>query len=250
MQLNNNYNKIYGKIPIFGMIHLAGEYPVQQALKEIKIFEQEGVDAAIIENYHNHSVQTIIQTFDELAKIETSVSIGVNVLPNEFYLSLPLAQQYGADFIQLDHVAGTYGGHGTLLFSEYQNVKERNPDVIVLGGVHPKYYHPVEGSDLEEDLKTGMQRAEAIVVTGEGTGMATPIDKIKRFREVIGDHPLVVGAGLTPDNAYEQLCISDGAIVGSSLKLNSNTHNPIDRQLVREFISVVREARNYQENRK
>ena len=58
----------------------------------------------------------------------------------------------------------------------------------------------------------------------------------------------MIGAGLTPDNAYEQLCISNGAIVGTSFKIDGNTYNPIDRQRVRDFMSVVREARLYQEN--
>ena len=55
-----------------------------------------------------------------------------------------------------------------------------------------------------------------------------------------------MGAGLTADNAFKQLCISDGAIVGSFFKNDKDTRNPIDRGKIREFISVVREARKYQ----
>lgn len=246
MQLNNRYNQVFGRIPIFGMIHLAGQNPIQRALEELAVFEEEGINGAIIENYHG-SLQDVIETLQETHKRKPNVIIGVNVLPNEFHQSLPLAQQYGAEFVQLDQVAGTYRS-GELDFESYKDVKSEHPDIIVLGGVWPKYHHPIEGSDLEKDLKTGIQRAEAIVVTGAGTGKETPFDKIKKFRETIGDHPLVVGAGLTPDNAYEQLRISNGAIVGTSLKLDDNTYNPIDRQRVRDFMSVVREARKYQEN--
>lgn len=246
MQLNNRYDQVFGKIPILGMIHLAGQNPVKRALEELALFEEEGVDGAIIENYHG-TVEDVIATLQKTHKRKPNVVIGVNVLPNEFHQSLPLAQQYGADFVQLDQVAGTYGS-GQLDFKHYEQVKNEHPEIIILGGVWPKYYHPIKGSDLEADLRTGMQRAEAIVVTGAGTGKETPFDKIKRFREIIGEHPLVVGAGLTPDNAYEQLCISNGAIVGTSLKIDDNTYNPMDRQRVRDFISVVKEARKYQEN--
>lgn len=246
MQLNNRYHKVFGRIPIFGMIHLAGDNPIKRALEEITIFEEEGVNGAIVENYHG-SLQNVVETLQETHRRKPKLVIGVNVLPNEFNQCLPLAQQYGADFVQLDQIAGTYTS-GELDFKTYETVKNLHHDIIVLGGVWPKYYHPVEGSDLEEDLKTGVQRVEAIVVTGAGTGQETPFDKIRRFREIIGKHPLVVGAGLTPDNAYEQLRIADGAIVGTSLKENNNTYNPIDRQRVRAFMSVVKEARNYQEN--
>ena len=249
MQLNDRYRKIFGNTPIFGMLHLAGNNPVERALEEIEIFENEGVDAAIVENYHSKSTQNVIETLEVLSEKKTNVKLGLNILPNEFYISIPLAHQYNLDFVQLDHVSGNYIEDVTLPFDDYRNVKEKHSEVIVLGGVHPKYYYPAEGSVLEEDLKIGMQRAEAIVVTGEGTGMPTPLDKIIRFREVLGDHPLVVGAGLTPSNAYEQLCIADGAIVGSSLKQNSNTRNPIDAHLVREFMSIVHEVREYKKKR-
>lgn len=168
MQLNSRYKQVFGRVPVLGMIHLAGEYPVRRAMEEIKIFEEEGVDGAIVENYHG-SFEDVVETLKETQKRKTKVIIGVNVLPNEFDQALPLAQRYGADFVQLDQVAGTYTS-GELDFLNYEIVKNQHPEIIVLGGVWPKYYQPVGGSDLVRDLRTGMQRAEAIVVTGTGTG--------------------------------------------------------------------------------
>lgn len=245
MELNNRYNQVFGKIPILGMIHLAGQNPLKRALEELALFEEEGIDGAIIENYYG-SVEDVIATL-ETQKRKRKVVIGVNILPNEFDQSLLLARKYGVDFVQMDYVSGIYWS-GQLDFEHYRQVKQENPEIIVLGGVWPKYYHPIKGSDLEADLRVGVQRAEAIVVTGAGTGQETPFDKIRRFREIIGEHSLVIGAGLTPDNAYEQLCISNGAIVGTSLKLDDDTYNPVDRQRIKDFMSVVREARLYQEN--
>jgi len=243
MQLNQRYHQVFGKIPILGMIHLAGDKPVKRALEELAIFEEEGVDGAIIENYHG-TIWNVIETFKETQKNKTKLVLGVNILPDRFYQSFPLANRYGADFVQLDYVAGTYQ-EGSFDLKSYEKFKALYPEIIVLGGVWPKYYHPIKGSNLEEDLKTGYQRAEAIVVTGAGTGKETPLDKIIRFREVLGEHPLVIGAGLTSENAYQQLCLADGAIVGTSLKVGDDTHNPVDKQRVRDLMAVVKEAREY-----
>ena len=205
---------------------------------------------AIIENYHG-SLQDVEKTLQETSRLNSGVVIGVNVLPNEFDKSFLLANHYGARFIQLDHVAGRYeGSHGdrSLNLPKYQEWKEKFPNVVVLGGVWPKYYTPIPGSNLEADLREGMERAEAIVVTGAGTGQETPFDKIRQFGRIIGNHPLVIGAGLTPDNAYEPLCIADGAIVGTSLKYQDNTSNQIDRKRVVDFMAVVKQARTYKEN--
>jgi predicted TIM-barrel enzyme len=227
------------------MIHLAGDKPVKRALEEIALFEEEGIDGAVVENYHG-SVRDVLKTLKEIYQRKTSVIIGVNILPNEFYHSLPLAFEYGADFIQLDNIAGSYQS-GTLDFETYKSYKEKYSDIIVLGGVWPKYYHPIEGSDLEADLQEGKKRAEAIVVTGEGTGKVTPFEKIIGFRQILGKHPLVIGAGLTPKNAYEQLCMANGAIVGTAFKVDDNTYNPMDRNRIKDFMSVVKEARKHQE---
>jgi len=245
MQLNNRYNKVFGRIPILGMIHLGGSNPVKRALEEIAIFEEEGVNGAIIENYYG-SVDDVIKTLQETSRINPKVVIGVNILPNEFDRAFLLAHEYGADFIQLDYAAGRYSA-GELDLRAYSSCKEKYPEIIVLGGVWPKYYHPVKGSDLEKDLQDGKSRAEAIVVTGAGTGKETPLNKIKKFREVIGDHPLVVGSGLTVENAYEQLLISNGAIVGTYFKRDGNTRNRVDNSRVRDFMTVVKKAREYQE---
>jgi len=175
MKLNNRYNQVFGKIPILGMIHLAGQNPLKRALEELALFEEEGIDGAIIENYYG-SVEDVIATL-ETQKRKRKVVIGVNILPNEFDQSLLLARKYGVDFVQIDHVSGIYGS-GQLDFEHYRQVKRESPEIIVLGGVWPKYYHPIEGSDLEVDLRVGMQRAEAIVVTGAGTVKKHPLIKL------------------------------------------------------------------------
>jgi len=242
--LNENFSKIFGELPILGMIHLAGDGPtdkVDRALEELAIFEKEGVDGAIIENYHGR-VDDVERTLKEIDKANTKVVMGINILSNEFDLAFRLAKKYGAKFIQLDYIAGKYTS-GELPVSSYMRYKQEHPDVVVLGGVWPKYYHPVNGSNLEADLIEGMKRAEAIVVTGKGTGKETPFDKIKSFRKSIGKHPLIVGAGLNPENAYEQLSIADGAIVGSSLKIGYETENAVDKDQVRDLMKVVRKVR-------
>ncbi|MBT7902748.1 membrane biogenesis protein [Candidatus Woesearchaeota archaeon] len=244
MTLNNNFSEIFGDTSIIGMLHLAGERPVQRAMEEAIIYLEEGVDAVIVENYISHNLFHVKKTLEELQKANTGLVVGVNVLPNEYYYAFQYATQYGAQFIQLDHVAGTYDRRGTFQLQDYLQEKQAHPEIVVLGGVWPKYYTPIEGSDLEQDLAEGAERAEAIVVTGEGTGIETDIEKIRNFRRMLGPHkPLIVGAGLNPENAYEQLMIGDGAIVGSCFKPHGNERAPIDRDLVKRFMAEVYRVR-------
>lgn len=241
--------------PIIGMIHLAGKDPVKRALDELKIFEEEGISGAIIENYHSKDVEHIIKTLEAAKKKDLEIILGVNILPNDFWISFQITARYDAKFVQLDYVSGKYismNGRASSSASQvkqldqtrYKDFRNNCAGIPVLGGVYPKYYVPVAYSNLEEDLRKGMERSEAIVVTGEGTGMETPLDKIRNFRKIIGNYPLIVGAGLNTENAEEQLNIADGAIVGSALKINNNTENPLDVGRIRELMRIVERVRN------
>jgi predicted TIM-barrel enzyme len=222
--------------PIFAMIHLAG-HPVDRAMKEIQLLQEEGVEGIIVENYHG-SIRDIIDVMKELRNHTLNMKIGINILPNEFQESIHISDVYGADFVQLDFVSGNYKRTTPINELELNHMRNKYPNVKIIGGVHPKYYEPT--SDLITDLNDGMVRCDAIAVTGSGTGKETPLDKIKMFRETIGDFPLIVGAGLDTSNMVEQLSIADGAIVGSCLKPYKRTQEIISRDLVQEFMEIKR----------
>lgn len=235
--------------PIFGMIHLsfdeADDDRIKRAIRETQILEEEGVDGIIVENYHG-SVDDIEKYFEQSKAIleNSKLIVGINVLPNDYKEALELADKVGAKFIQLDYVAGTYLNNKFIYESHFLSIREKYPHILVLGGVWPKYYEPVETSKLKDDIKSGMKRADAIVVTGAGTGKETPLDKIKEFKDIVGDFPLIIGAGLTPDNISVQLALANGGIVGSSFKPGEITRKEIKRELVKSFMDEVRVLKN------
>lgn len=248
IMLNNNFSKILDNTPLIAMIHLFGDNPVKQALDEIAIYEEEGVNAIIVENYSHKSDDYVVPTLEAISKTESKMVLGINILPNEFDQSFILANRYDAGFIQLDHVAGLYSYGGSLPFNSYAAFKEKFNDVVVLGGVWPKYYVPIGRSNLTKDLTSAIKRAEAIVVTGNATGMPTPISKIKSFKEVCKNHPLIIGAGITSKNGYDSLLLSDGAIVGSSLKKGGVDSGNVDRYRVRDLVQLFEQVRSDKNN--
>lgn len=217
---------------IFGMIHLYGINPLERALEEIQIYQSEGLQGAIVENYHGNT-DDVIEVLRNLK--DNKIEIGINILPNEYEVAFELADQYGASFIQMDYISGRYEKNTFLDVDHYKFYRNKYPNISVLGGVWPKYYQPVKGSDLKEDLTKAKMLCDAIVVTGSGTGKETPLDKIKTFREIVGDFPIIIGAGLTSDN-IEQLKFANGAIVGSYFK-NGDTTLKVDKDLVKKFMA-------------
>jgi len=232
------FKEIFSEKPIIGMIHLAGkdkDEKVKRALEELAIYEQEGVNGAIIEDYHG-SIMDVYEVLKQSQGKFKNVVRGVNILRNP-YSGFKLACDYGARFVQFDSVQTS-----DLDIESYRRERKIYPDILVFGGVGFKYTSPT-GNPLEVDLAEAMPRCGVVVTTGSGTGIETPIDKLKQFREKLGDFPLIVGAGVTLDNIYEQLSIVDGVIIGSYFKPKGNTQLPVERQRVKDLMEAVRDVR-------
>lgn len=167
---------------------------------------------------------------------------GVNLLRSSPEEVFEVAQKYGAKFVQIDSVCGHLSPEEDLKFEE-ELQKARIPGIFLIGGVRFKYQRVCSGRSLEDDLRIGMKRCDAIAVTGSRTGEITDIEKIRKFREIIGEFPLVVAAGLTPDVVPEQLSVGDSGIVGSWLKVDHVDYGDVDPENVREFMKTVASLR-------
>ena len=78
----NKFHEVFRNKPIIGMLHLFGdegrlssfgerwEIKAKKALEELAIFEEEGVDAAIVENYSPTSdFWIVMHTLREISKL-------------------------------------------------------------------------------------------------------------------------------------------------------------------------------------
>jgi predicted TIM-barrel enzyme len=54
---------------------------------------------------------------------------------------------------------------------------------------------------------------------------------------------VLANTGTTAANIAEQLSVADGAVVGTSLKRDGVTWNPVDVERVRAFMAAVKAAR-------
>ena len=234
MKDNNRFYELFPKKPIIGMIHLAGkdhEDKVKRALDELIIFQEEGLAGAIIEDYHG-DYGDVVSTLEKSYSLNLNIILGINILRDP-YSAFKLASDYKAKFIQFDSVLVP-----PLDSRLYRKLRKEYPDIIVFGGVGFKYT-PITNHPVEVDLRNGKLRCDAIVTTGPGTGIETSIQKLIGYKSFLRDFPLIVGAGVNPRNAHEQLSMCDGAIIGSYFKIHGNTENPIERSKVKEIMSIL-----------
>jgi hypothetical protein len=75
-------------------------------------------------------------------------------------------------------------------------------------------------------------------------GMEPALKTIRSVKEEISSlAPVLLNTGGKAENIRQFLSVADGVIVGSSLKVDGYTWNPVDKDRVRVFMSAVREAR-------
>jgi uncharacterized protein len=238
----NKFNVLFPEgNPVLGMIHLGGgpRDVLSLALREARILSDAGIDGIIVENYFG-TIQDVHVVMAALGDVDLKCRIGINIL-GDTEAAFEIADRYRADFIQIDGVAGHLPPSQDESYAAWLAEMRKRSDAAILGGVRFKYMPVLSGRSEAEDVRIGRDRCDAVVVTSDATGQETDIDKIRRFREVLGpDHPLLVGAGLTPANVAEQFAMADGGIVGSWLKHDHRDTGRISPRHVEIFLEAAR----------
>jgi predicted TIM-barrel enzyme len=66
---------------------------------------------------------------------------------------------------------------------------------------------------------------------------------VRRAKE-LATRPILMGSGTRAENIADFLQYADGAIVGSSLKVDGVPENPVDVERVRRYMEKVRAVRD------
>jgi hypothetical protein len=71
------------------------------------------------------------------------------------------------------------------------------------------------------------------------TGQAVETSHLREVKQAVPDTPVIANTGVRPDNVTEILAIADAAIVGTSLKRDGVTWNPVDQGRVERLMEKV-----------
>ncbi len=99
---------------------------------------------------------------------------------------------------------------------------------IYFGGVAFKYQKPV--SDFAAVAKAAIPWVDVITTSGMGTGKAPDVGKIATMKDAIGNHPLAIASGITPENVHLFAPHADCFLVATGV---SKSHTELDPARVR-----------------
>ena len=255
--------------PVIGMLHLPalpgspGQRSDMDEIREWVVRDAEtlvagGVDGLMLENFGDtpfyparvpaHTVAAMAVLARDV-RTRFDVPLGINVLRNDGLSALAIAAAVGAAYIRINVFTGARLTDQGIVQAEAHEVMRLRAllaaPVQVFADVAVKHSVPLGARNLEDEIEDTIHRAhaDAIVVSGSGTGKQTSLDDLRCARAAAGATPVLVGSGARIAELVEVLSYADGLIVGTALKEGAVTTRPVDAARVREFLRAVAAAR-------
>jgi membrane complex biogenesis BtpA family protein len=183
-------------------------------------------------------------------KARFAVPLGINVLRNDALAALAVAAAANGDFIRVNVYTGARLTDQGVLQGEAHRILRRrkllDSRVLVFADVAVKHSAPLAPRELRDEVEDTVSRgrADAIIITGRGTGKDTSIDDLRTAKEAAGEVAVLAGSGVTIERMSEVLAHADGLIAGTALKKDGVVGNPVDAARVRRFAEAVARARD------
>ena len=260
-------NIIIGAIhlpPLLGYKGFPGlDVAVKNALKDLRAFEQGGVDAVIFENNYDvpHQVRVDAATVSAMtfvgAKLREAMGLpmGVSVLWNDHRAAFAIAKTLGLQFIRIpvyvDTVKTNYGiveGDPKEVQAYRKSIGAEN--IAICTDIHVKHATLLSKHSLLDSAKLAIaKKSDALIITGQWTGDAPDLGEITMLRKRVGKFPILVGSGLDATNIGSLFTYANGAIVSTSVKKGGSKvrevnvkgyEQRIDREKVKRLVEAVR----------
>lgn len=245
--------------PLPGSPHYRGE-PLEDAYRfavaEGARYAEGGADGLVVENHwdipfakpEDIGLETAaaMAVMADRVRAEVGLPVGINVLANGVECALAVAKSSGAVFVRSNQWVNAYVANegfieGAAPKAARYRATLRAEGVRFFADVHVKHgSHAIvaDRSLREQVLDAEFFDADALIATGQRTGGETDLTELEEIKDA-ASLPVVVGSGLTVENAKRILSIADGAIVASSLKEDGNWWSPVSVEKVKRLMEVA-----------
>jgi uncharacterized protein len=239
---------------LIGMVHLLplpgsprfsgkSDQVIERAIADALALEEAGFGGLMVENFgddpffpDNVPPVTIagITTAVNAVQAAVSIPVGVNVLRNDAIAALGIAAVTDAAFIRVNVLTGTmFTDQGVIQGKAAEVVRERLrlcPNTLILADVLVKHASPPPGLTIEQAGIDTSERggADALIISGQGTGAEPDLEQAMRLRQAVPVAQILIGSGATPANLPLLARAANGAIVGTSLKVDGRAAGAVD----------------------
>lgn len=257
--------------PIIGMVHVPAlpGTPLYDAAggmaairdwvrRDIDALQAGGIDAVMYcnENDRPYRLDADLASVAAMADViaatrgELTVPFGVNVLWDP-KATLAVAKATGAAFVREIFTGAFAGDFGLWVRSAGDAHRYRREigadDVRLIFNINAEFAAPLAPRPVPDVARSVVfsSSPDALCVSGPITSSAVDGSLLAQVSNAVAGSgvPVLINTGFRAANAASLLPHADGAIVGSSLKVDGITWNRVDALRVTELMGVVRQAR-------
>jgi membrane complex biogenesis BtpA family protein len=172
-------------------------------------------------------------------KNEIHVPFGIDIVWDSV-ASLAVARAAGACFVR-EVFTGVYESDLGLM---QPAADPRQQDVAVFANITPEFASPLGSRTTTERARGAVFRGvDAILITGPITGLPTDLAQLRAVKAAVPGTPVLASTGVTVGTIKRTLEAADGAIVGTHLKHDGVTWNPVDPVRAAAFMAAATRAK-------
>ena len=255
--------------PIIAMIHLPAlpgsplyndkhglDYILESAEKDLVALQDADVDAVMFGNENDRPYEFDVDTASTASmayvigclKDDIKIPFGVNVLWDPI-ATMALAAATGAAFVR-EIFTGTYASDmGFWAPNAGKALRYRKrlgiDNVITLFNVSAEFADSLDHRPLADRARSAVFSSipDAVLVSGAITGEAAKLEDLESVKKALPQTPVLANTGVTHNTVEKVFNIADGCIIGSALKVDGNTWNPVDPDRAKSFMELVNKIR-------
>jgi uncharacterized protein len=215
-----------------------------------------GVDSVMFcnEDDRPYSLEVQLETVATMAAVIGQLRprdqpFGVDVLWNP-KSAVALAKATGASFMR-EVVTGVYESDMGLWAPDaaelyrYRRLIDAE-EVLVMANITPEFASPLGMRSVAQRARSALTSTlvDVLLIAGPMAGAEPDLALIAEAKEAVGGRvPVFMNTGGTAENIGRYLEVADGVIVGSGLKVDGSTWNPVDPARVVRFMEAAADAR-------
>jgi uncharacterized protein len=223
-----------GRHAILPVVHVETR---DQALRNTEIAKEEGCDGVFLISMQGAKWGELLQIQKYVRREFPDLFIGINFLDLPVVCVFRNIADQRVSGVWTDNAGVDEYVEGQMEAENIRQAKEKSGwDGLYFGGVAFKYQREVK--DVAKSAKIATKYMDVVVTSGKGTGSAPDLGKISAMKEAIGEHPLGIASGISPENVHQYLEIADCFLVATSL-LRSGTED-FDKERVKALVTAVR----------
>ena len=263
-------NRIFGvPKPVIAMLHLpalpgrplhdraAGvAAAVDSVARDLDALQDAGVDGVLFCNEADlpyqlevgHEITAAMASVVGQVRGQLRVPFGVNILWDPI-ASLAVARATGARFIR-EVLTGVYESDLGMIEPHIGEIAAYRAaiggdDIALFDNIAPEFASAIGSRGVAERAKgrpsCGM---DAILISGPAAGVPFEMSDLRPAKDAAPDVPVIANTGVRAERIAEIFEVADGVIVGTSLKVDGDTWNPVDPDRAHRLMEAARAARS------